>query len=102
MYVCKLSCYWAPCVNYAGQCATCVLTRSTSHVLSYIVQSCQPISRMPTLKTVLGVLPYRDTDEMLALFPGLRAAFGCTKERKGPGMFPHVRDVEGRKVVERT
>ena len=38
----------------------------------------------------------------LASFPGLCAAFGCTKERGGPGMFPHVRDVEGRKVVERT
>ena len=29
MYVCKMSCYWAPRVNYAyeplGQCATCVL-----------------------------------------------------------------------------
>ena len=23
-------------------------------------------------------------------------------ERGGPGMFPHMRDVEGRKVVERT
>ena len=39
---------------------------------------------------------------LLASFPGPRAAFGCTKERRGPGMFPHVRDVEGRKVVERT
>ena len=38
----------------------------------------------------------------LASFPGPRAAFGCTKERGGPGMFPHVCDVEGRKVVERT
>ena len=32
----------------------------------------------------------------LALFPGPRAAFGCTKEREWSGMFPHVRDVEGR------
>ena len=40
----------------------------------------------------------------VASFPGPRAAFGCTKERDGPGtcMFPHVCDVEGRKVVERT
>ena len=38
----------------------------------------------------------------LASFPGPPAAFGCTKERDGPGMFPHVRDIEGRKVVERT
>ena len=26
----------------------------------------------------------------------------AVKERGGPGMFPHVCDVEGRKVVERT
>ena len=38
----------------------------------------------------------------LALFPDPRAALGCTKDREGPGMFPHMRDVEGRKVVERT
>ena len=38
----------------------------------------------------------------LASFPGPRAAFGCTKERRGPGMFPHVCDVKSRKVVERT
>ena len=38
----------------------------------------------------------------LASFPGPCAAFGCTKERDGPGMFPHVRDIKGRKVVERT
>ena len=36
------------------------------------------------------------------LFPRPARRFGCTKERGGPGMFPHVRDVEGRKVVERT
>ena len=40
--------------------------------------------------------------ENIASFPGPRAAFGCAKERGGPGMFPHVRNVEGRKVVERT
>ena len=39
---------------------------------------------------------------LLASFPGPHAAFGCTKECRGPGRFPHVRDVEGRKVVERT
>ena len=39
---------------------------------------------------------------LVASFPGPCAAFGCTKERGGPGMFPHVRDVKGRKVVERT
>ena len=38
----------------------------------------------------------------LASFPCTCAAFGCTKEREGPGMFPRMRDVEGRKVVERT
>ena len=38
----------------------------------------------------------------IASFPGPRAAFGCMKESGGPGMFPHVRDVEGRKVVEGT
>ena len=38
----------------------------------------------------------------VALFPGPCAAFGGMKERGGPGMFLHVRDVEGRKVVERT
>ena len=37
----------------------------------------------------------------LASFPGPRATFGCTKECEGPGMFPHMRDVKGRKVVER-
>ena len=31
------------------------------------------------------------------MFPGPCAAFGCTKEHKGPGMFSHVCDVEGRK-----
>ena len=40
--------------------------------------------------------------EVVALFPGPHATFGCTKERGGPGMFPHMRDVKGRKVVERT
>ena len=40
--------------------------------------------------------------EWVALFPGPCAAFGCTKKRGGPGMFPRVCDVEGRKVVERT
>ena len=40
--------------------------------------------------------------EVLASFSGPRAAFGCMKECRGPGMFPHVRDVKGRKVVERT
>ena len=39
---------------------------------------------------------------ILASFPGPHATFGCTNERKGPGMFPHVRDIEGGKVVERT
>ena len=34
---------------------------------------------------------------LLVSFPGPRAAFGCTKEREGPGMFPHVCDVKGRK-----
>ena len=38
----------------------------------------------------------------IASFPGPRAAFGSTIERGGPGMFPHVCDVEGRKVVKRT
>ena len=38
----------------------------------------------------------------LASFSGLRTAFDFTKEREGPGMFPHMCDVEGRKVVERT
>ena len=38
----------------------------------------------------------------IASFPGPCTAFGCTKEREGPGMFSHVRDVKGRKVVERT
>ena len=33
----------------------------------------------------------------LASFPGPHATFGCMKERGRPGMFPHVRDVEGRK-----
>ena len=37
----------------------------------------------------------------VASFPGPCTAFVCTKERGGPGMFLHVRDVEGRKVVER-
>ena len=37
-----------------------------------------------------------------SLVPRPARRFGCTKERGGPGMFPHVRDVEGRKVVERT
>ena len=39
-----------------------------------------------------------------SLVPRPARHFGCTKERGGPGMFPHVRDVEGsyRKVVERT
>ena len=35
---------------------------------------------------------------VVASFPGPCAAFGCTKEREGPGMFLHARDVEGRKV----
>ena len=38
----------------------------------------------------------------VASFPGPCTTFGCTKECGGPGMFPHVRDIEGRKVVERT
>ena len=38
----------------------------------------------------------------VASFTGPSATFGCTKECRGPGMFPHVCDVEGRKVVERT
>ena len=38
----------------------------------------------------------------VASFPGLHDAFGCTNECEGPGMFSHLRDVEGRKVVERT
>ena len=38
----------------------------------------------------------------VASFPGPHTVFGCTEERKGPGMFPHVRDIEGREVVERT
>ena len=43
------------------------------------------------------------TLHFISLLPGLHTAFSCTKEREreGPGMFPHVRDVEGRKVVER-
>ena len=45
-------------------------------------------------------LQYRNID--VASFRGPRAAFTFTKEHRGPGMFPHVRDVEGRKVVERT
>ena len=36
----------------------------------------------------------------LTSFPGLRATFGCMKERGGRAMFPHVCDVEGRKVVK--
>ena len=39
---------------------------------------------------------------ILASFLGLHAAFGCTKEQRGPSMFPHVRDVKSRLVVERT
>ena len=39
----------------------------------------------------------RECAEHVASFPGPRAAFSCTKECGGPGMFPHVCDVEGRK-----
>ena len=35
--------------------------------------------------------------KVIASFPGPHVAFGCTKEHGGPGMLPHVRDVEGRK-----
>ena len=35
-----------------------------------------------------------------SLVPRPVRRFGCTKECRGPGMFPHVRDVEGRKVVD--
>ena len=35
-----------------------------------------------------------------SLVPRPARRFGCTKERGGPGMFPHVRDAEGRKVVD--
>ena len=38
----------------------------------------------------------------LTSFPGPHAAFSCLKECEGPGMFPHIHDVDGRKVVERT
>ena len=38
----------------------------------------------------------------IASFPGPSATFGCTKERGGPGISPHVCDVKSRKVVERT
>ena len=41
MYVRKMSCYRAPCINYAyeplGQCATQVLSTSTSHVVPCMV-----------------------------------------------------------------
>ena len=40
---------------------------------------------------------------LVASFPGPSAAFGSTNGREGPGMFPHMRDVEGRKdlIIER-
>ena len=37
----------------------------------------------------------------LALLPG-PLHFQLHEEHKGPGIFPHVRDIKGRKVVERT
>ena len=37
--------------------------------------------------------------QSVASFPGLRH-FGLHKERGGPGIFSHVRDVEGRKVIK--
>ena len=36
----------------------------------------------------------------VALFPGLHQ-FRLHKERRGPGIFSHMHDVKGRKVVER-
>ena len=37
----------------------------------------------------------------LASFPGLRTALVArSKEREGPGMFPHMSDVEGRKDLQ--
>ena len=30
-----------------------------------------------------------------AYIPGPRAAFGCMKEHRVPGMFPHVHDIKG-------
>jgi len=38
---------------------------------------------------------------VIASFPGL-CCFWLHKERGGPGIFSHVCDVKGRKVVERT
>ena len=35
----------------------------------------------------------------LASYPGLRC-FGLHKEHRGPGIFSHVCDVKGRKVVD--
>ena len=38
----------------------------------------------------------------VASFQGPHATFGRTKERGGPGMFPHVCDIKGRKdLIER-
>ena len=40
--------------------------------------------------------------DISASFPGPHTTFGCMKEHGGPGMLPHMHDIKGRKVIERT
>ena len=53
------------------------------------------------LHELLGSIILSAYSKYIASFPGLCAAFSCTKECGGPGTFPHMGDIKGRKTVER-
>ena len=55
------------------------------------------IKTKQTLKQTLSIVALGHLLHVYSLVPRLVHSFGCMTEHKGPGMFPRVREVEGRK-----